>query len=200
MLRFNKLVLTIGLVIIILLIIFMKYKKGRSKIYLVFFFIFYVYLLFVIKYTIFPIPLDMGDIFILESRFFYNTNFILFGDLTFKSLFKSQVLLNILLSMPFGFGISFIMRINRKKLINLAILFGVFIESLQLIISLFLGFLYRVVDINDVFFNFVGVILGYIIFKIFSILYIRLIKDSKLKNIGIFKYVYRVVQNEFGQI
>lgn len=186
MLDFDIVTLIIGLFVISLLILYMKYKKEKSNTYLFFFFVFHIYLLYVLKYTIFPIPLDMGELFISETRFFDNVNFILFANTSFESLFETQILLNILLSIPFGFGISFIMNVSNKTIIKLALLFGVIIESMQFIISLYLGWTYRVIDINDVFFNFLGVIFGYIAFKLLSILFIKIIDNNNLKNDNFF--------------
>ncbi|WXR62851.1 VanZ family protein [Peptostreptococcaceae bacterium AGR-M142] len=86
----------------------------------------------------------------------------------------------------FGFGISFIMNLNNNTIIKLALLFGVIIESMQFIISLYLGWTYRVIDINDVFFNFLGVIFGYTLFKLLSILFIKIIDNNNLKNDNFF--------------
>lgn len=192
MLDFDIVTLIIGLFVISLLILYMKYKKEKSNTYLFFFFVFHIYLLYVLKYTIFPIPLDMGELFISETRFFDNVNFILFANTSFESLFETQILLNILLSIPFGFGISFIMNLNNKTIIKLALLFGVIIESMQFIISLYLGWTYRVIDINDIFFNFLGVIFGYIAFKLLSIIFIKIIDNNNLKNDNFFNYIYKV--------
>ncbi|WP_081943452.1 VanZ family protein [Caloranaerobacter azorensis] len=78
----------------------------------------------------------------------------------------------------------------------LAISFGTIIESLQLIISLFLKYTYRVIDINDIIFNFIGVIIGFYIFKIFSVLFIKALNriDLKvdLKSDTILSYIYKI--------
>ncbi len=48
-------------------------------------------------------------------------------------LFLRDVVANILLTMPFGFGINFIIRVRAKRVPALAILAGVGIETSQLI-------------------------------------------------------------------
>ncbi|WP_420834473.1 hypothetical protein [Caloranaerobacter azorensis] len=62
--------------------------------------------------------------------------------------------------------------------------------------SLFLKYTYRVIDINDIIFNFIGVIIGFYIFKIFSVLFIKALNriDLKvdLKSDTILSYIYKI--------
>lgn len=75
-----------------------------------------------------------------------DANFIPFN----QSLLAIETsLLNILLTIPFGFEISFITKVNFKKAAILGLLLGVLLESLQLIVALVVGFTFRYVDAND---------------------------------------------------
>ncbi|WP_068725550.1 VanZ family protein [Tepidibacillus decaturensis] len=156
--------------------------------------IFYIYLLYVLKYTIFPISISgsMVEIFREELAFSTGINIIPFNFDSINYLLSKQVFYNILLSIPFGFGISYIISINRKKLIFFGIMFGIIIEGLQLLISLFLGFPYRSIDVNDLILNFIGTIIGYKIFKIYSFLFIMSVKKFDIKLNTLLEYIHKV--------
>ena len=198
MLRFNYLVITIALMILILLCYLFKKKLNKSNLDLSFFCVFYVYLMFLLKYTIFPIPIFsyMAEVMREETTFFANTNFIPF-NFSSEYIFSIQGWGNIILTMPFGFGISFLISV-KKKIINYALMVGVIIELLQLLISSFLGFTYRTIDINDVIFNFIGVMLGYYIFKLFSSVLVRFIESQNLKLDSLSNYIYQIAKDNYN--
>ncbi|QIB26334.1 VanZ family protein [Caloranaerobacter azorensis] len=136
MIDFDISIIIIGLVLLSILCIYFKFVMKKENVFLLFFSIFYFYLLISIKYTLFPIPITMAKIFKNETAFLSGVNLIPFNYKSVNYLLSKQVIYNILLSIPFG--ISYITKLNRKKLVILAISFGTIIESLQLIISLFL--------------------------------------------------------------
>ena len=71
-------------------------------------------------------------------------------------------ILNIIMTVPFGFLIPCIYKdISAKRMLLLSVFIGVIIESLQLGIALIAGFTFRIIDIDDVIFNFIGSIIGY---------------------------------------
>jgi glycopeptide antibiotics resistance protein len=80
-------------------------------------------------------------------------------------------LLNILLLIPFGFGLPFITNLHMKKIVVIGVLFSVVIEFLQLVTGFMARITFRVADINDVIFNTVGVAIGYILFVGFVRIY-----------------------------
>lgn len=51
--------------------------------------------------------------------------------------------------------------------INYGVLFGCLIELIQLLVALIVGFTLRTIDINDIIFNFIGVMAEYVIYHIF---------------------------------
>lgn len=94
-----------------------------------------------------------------------NLNLVPLVNLTIQDLETS--LLNVLMTIPFCFGLPFITKCTFKKIVIAGLLFGVIIESLQGAIGLLNSYTFRVVDINDVLFNFTGTLIGYCIFKLF---------------------------------
>ena len=177
-------VLIAQLVIWLLIVILLK-RSGRSTTYLLFFSIFYVYLCVLAGYALFPFYLG-----------FYMPGFSIWNQLNLTpltTLRRSDIrlsVLNVLMTVPFGFGIPFIAKMNIKKIIVVGLLLGVLIESLQLAQGLFLGFTTRIVDIDDVIFNFIGVIIGYGFFKLFKMCYDRLYSKAGITTNAIMKYIY----------
>lgn len=89
-------------------------------------------------------------------------NFIPLITLTSQDLKTS--LLNILLLIPFGFGLPFITNFRMKRIVIIGALFSIVIEFLQLVTGFMAKITFRIADINDVIFNTVGVAIGYILF------------------------------------
>ena len=98
-------------------------------------------------------------------------------------------LLNILLLIPFGFGLPFIMNFRMKKVIVVGVLFSVGIEFLQLITGYMAKITFRIADINDVIFNTVGVTIGYILFVGFMRIYHRILHNSDITANPILRYI-----------
>jgi glycopeptide antibiotics resistance protein len=99
---------------------------------------------------------------------------------------------NILLTIPFGFGILFVSRLRPKDFLWLPLAIGFGIEAAQLIISLILKYPYRVIDINDTLLNALGVLVGYALFRILAWLFIKitpLLKQNPGKWLGFFQEV-----------
>jgi glycopeptide antibiotics resistance protein len=85
---------------------------------------------------------------------------------------RSQALLNILLTVPFGFGLPFVLDVRARDVLLIGVLFSVGIELTQLLAdALYLALPTWSVDINDVILNSFGVVLGYIAFRLASVLY-----------------------------
>jgi glycopeptide antibiotics resistance protein len=77
-------------------------------------------------------------------------------------------LLNILLLIPFGFGLPFITNFRITQIVVIGALFSIVIEFLQLITGFMAKLTFRIADINDVIFNTVGVAIGCILFVGFA--------------------------------
>ena len=76
--------------------------------------------------------------------------------------------LNVILTIPFGFGISFVNKCKRKDFFWLPAAVGLGIEGSQLIISLSLGYPYRVMDVDGLIMNAIGILVGFGLFIAFS--------------------------------
>jgi glycopeptide antibiotics resistance protein len=96
-------------------------------------------------------------------------NLIPLISLTLQDLKTS--LLNILLFVPFGFGLPFISKFGAKKIIVAGALFSIVIELVQLITGYVSKISFRVADINDLIFNTLGTAIGYLLFIGFARLY-----------------------------
>src|SRR5688500_10296850 len=168
--------------------------QGRSLPYLVFCAVFGIYLIGVVSVVVFPIHIPEADIgFNPELRL--NLVPFNFGTCDFLFLCLRNIYENILLTVPFGFGISFIARLKSKHFLWLAILIGIMFEASQLIISLVFRSSFRAVDINDVILNAIGVLLGYGIFRIFGWLYLYITQRFEISNKYVFVYIYEVVRH-----
>jgi len=143
----------------------------------------------------FPIPLDehLNDPFNLSP--WARTNFIPFycaGNPSVREI-NETLAYNILLTLPFGFGINFIANIKTKKVFFLCVTVGVGTELVQLIISVLISYPYRVIDITDTITNAQGVLLGYLIFRLFGFITIKVTGSQKLVYNGLSLYIYETV-------
>jgi glycopeptide antibiotics resistance protein len=109
------------------------------------------------------------------------------------------LLYNILLTVPYGFGINFLTRMSAKKIVSVSIFLGLGLEMAQLLLSLALRYPYRVVDINDAIFNVFGVLLGYGLFKLFARLYLLIMGQTTNNKDRLSLYLYDVVQQKYGE-
>lgn len=174
------------------ILLFLQWRKTRDLSRLVFVFLLGFYLLLVIRWTVFPIFIFPSRA--MQGHFMDNVNLIPFhfGPGMPWVYALPGIVLNTLLTMPIGFVISFITRFRPRDLLWLVAAFGVGIEALQLLISLLLGYAYRSIDVNDVIFNSLGVLLGYGIFRLFAWLYTTLINKWNIQLKGLFLYVYKI--------
>ena len=149
------------------------FRRGRPPVYRLALPLFGLYLLLLIDAVVFPIPLHPGPGPVLTGQ---NISFTLsrvnlihldFGNPISQSYLFTQLVQNILLTVPFGFGINFLARLRARDFLWLAAATGCAAEASQLLVSIFIvGGLYRSVDINDVLLNAGGVLLGYGLFRI----------------------------------
>ncbi|HSL46754.1 MAG TPA: VanZ family protein [Anaerolineales bacterium] len=182
--------LLFGIAILAVILIHLR-KQNRSFWYLLFFSVFWIYLLFVASVIVFPIaPLSK------EHLFRPNLNLIpfYFGTCDMLWLCLQNVMGNIFLTMPFGFGISFVSRVKLKDVLRMSFLVGTVFELIQLVISFVFRSPFRAVDINDVILNATGVLLGYGVFRIFGWLYLYTTQRFAIHNKYIFAYIYDVVR------
>jgi glycopeptide antibiotics resistance protein len=138
-LDFDILIWFIGIFILFLILVIL-WRQKKNPYHLILFSIFWVYILLLLKETLFPIPLtrDLFDDMREFVPFMSRVNLIPFNFGLFVSL-KGIIItsiLNIILTMPFGFGVGFIWRLGAKNFWGLSTMVGGGIEVAQLIISL----------------------------------------------------------------
>lgn len=160
------------LVIIYLLRLYKKWKE-RGKDVLFINTVMYVYLSFVLYFTLMPVLTSLPFIF---NHTYTPMNLVPFIDvLNGRGDFVRQVGLNIIMTVPFGFILPLIKQ-NTKllKVIFYTFILSLSIELLQPLID---GF--RSSDITDLITNVLGGIVGYIIYLIFKPLTTRILNYIK---------------------
>jgi glycopeptide antibiotics resistance protein len=170
------------------------WRRKRSLAALFFFSVFWVYLLAVVQVIIFPIAVSASP---GSAPFSPSINLVpfYFGN-CFKNipgLCAQNLLQNILLTIPFGFGLNFLTRVKPGNVPWLAGAVGIGFELSQLAISLIFRSGFRAVDINDAILNAAGVLLGYVLFRGFARFYHQATERFGLKHKGLFADIYEVV-------
>ena len=173
------------------IVTFLRLKKSLA--YLIFFTIFYVYIVKVLDYTLFQfqslilLKHFMPDLILNGQTVGKDMNLVPFITLTPQDLKTS--LLNILLLIPFGFGLPFITNYRMKKIVMVGALFSIAIEFMQLITGSMAKITFRIADINDVIFNTVGVAIGYILFVGFVRIYRHISPNWEISANPILRYI-----------
>jgi len=152
--------------VVIIIIYFWKfYKKWKEKgrDVLLINTTMYIYLSFVLFFTLMPIITSLPFIF---NHPYDRMNLIPFIDVLYgRGDFLRQVVLNVIMLIPFGFLMPLVKKENDKllKVVFYTFLLSLGIELLQPLIN---GF--RSADITDLITNVIGGIIGYIIYLIFK--------------------------------
>lgn len=162
------------------------------------------------KFILYDELLKLGFLIYIISLFYVVTfqdvswstsNFIPFKEMfryrLFSSMFFKNVIGNMIMFMPYGFFISYILKLDKKKIVfTLSILVSLTIETTQLVIG-------RVFDVDDIILNVLGGLIGYFIYRLITKIQSHL--PSFLKNncfyniivsglvILILVYIYRIV-------
>jgi glycopeptide antibiotics resistance protein len=155
----------IGMTILVILLPIIWQKK-HNLFYLFCFSVFWIYLLGVVSATLIPFPPPLrGELRTPVSEILSRINLIPFNFGGLFDLHPNIAILelggNILLTVPFGFMIPFLIQVKGRQIPWLALAVGLSTELSQLAACLILGTNYRSVDINDVILNAVGAIIGY---------------------------------------
>jgi glycopeptide antibiotics resistance protein len=188
----------IGIIALIIILAYMRKYNRQSWIYLFCFSIFWLYVLALLNATVFPLP-EYRFVNANERQFwtaltFSNINLIPFnyGEFSYFGYVFPEITSNIILTIPFGFGLSFIARFNGKDFFWIGLVLGLSIELTQLAIGLIYATSFRVVDINDVLLNTAGVWLGYFVFRIFSWLYLAAYNRFSIKRNWLSGFIYDI--------
>lgn len=142
------------------------------------------YLVGVASVTVFPIITEPGFIGQMRqaNRIVDGINLVPLGGLDLReggSIIDRQMLLNVVMGVPFGVGLPFLGSTSARRVVVLGIVFAMSIELAQLAIDLVYQFAYRTVDVNDVVANVIGVTLGVGLFRLIRVVYGRLGLDEK---------------------
>jgi glycopeptide antibiotics resistance protein len=170
---------------------FLRLKKSPA--YLIFFTIFYVYIFKVLDYTLFQfqslvfLKYFMPDLILNGQTAGKEINLVPLITLTSQDLTTS--LLNILLLIPFGFGLPFITDYRMKKIVVIGALFSLVIELLQLITGRMAKMTFRIADVNDVIFNTLGAAIGYLLFIGFVRIYRHISRHWKASANPILRHI-----------
>jgi glycopeptide antibiotics resistance protein len=172
-------------------------RRQRSIWHLLGFAIFGVYAICALDLVFFPIDISGAYAEVMRNiPISSHVNLVpfYFGPYGLTDASLVTLLNNILLTIPLGFGLSFIVRVKFRDFSIIAVAVGSSIELLQLVVSLILGYPYRVVDINDVIFNALGVLVGYGFFWLFSMAYLRMTRNKTMNGIGLGAFLHGVAE------
>lgn len=195
---FDSLILFLFGLIWAAIIISLRSKKSLA--YLIFFTIFFVYIVKVLDYTLFQfqslilLKQFMPDLILNGQTAGKEMNLIPIITLTPQDLKTS--LLNILLMIPFGFGLPFITTYRMKKIVVFGAIFSIIIECTQLLTGYLAKITFRIADVNDVIFNTVGVAIGYLLFVGFVYVYRRISHNWEMSANPILRYIAERPQME----
>lgn len=181
--------------------VFLRLKKYKSFVYLLFFTIFYFYIIVVLYYTIFKFQslfllnsLSPNRLMLKGHTVEQGINLVPLVALRLADLKTS--LLNILLFIPFGFGLPFITKLQMRKVVVTGALFSVTIELLQLLTGVMAHRTFRTADINDVIFNTTGAVIGYLLFIHSIRIYRNHSRNWKVVKHPILRYIAERPQRE----
>lgn len=156
-----------GLALLFLILLaFLKFMKRKSNMYLLCFSVMYIYLCVVLDLTQFPIYASEGMKAAMGGQNVWR-EMNLIPLKTIVTDFSMESVLNIIVTIPLGFGLSFLMRCSWRQIMLSGLLVGGCAEAGQLLTALWVGFTFRHVNIDDILLNIIGVLLGYGVFKIF---------------------------------
>jgi glycopeptide antibiotics resistance protein len=163
-----------------------------------FFTIFYIYLYKVLDYTLLQFQsLLLLQHFVPDLRLNgvpvgRTVNLIPLATLTLEDVKTS--LLNILMMLPFGFGLPFITNFRMIKTVAIGAFFSIIIEFLQLVTGLLANATFRVADINDLIFNTLGIAIGYMLFVGFARIYRHLLRNRGMSINPVLRYIAELPQ------
>ena len=137
-------------------------------------FLLIISLLFIIKYTFFDYPFVAETAKCFYPPFSFKKCIDYYNFIPFKtiiectegaSIFIRQVIGNICLFIPLGFSLSLYLhnkKINKFKVVLLGFISSVLVELFQFIFAIKTGFIFKIVDVDDILCNTIGFCLGVI--------------------------------------
>lgn len=151
----------------------------------------YIYICKLIDLTQFPIYTSEGMREALGGQNVWREmNLVPFK--TVLEEFSLDILMNIIMTIPLGFGVAFLIRCTWRRILAIGIIIGVCAELGQLLSALWAGFTFRHVNIDDTIMNLLGTVLGYLLFKIFSKIFRWSYQKFKINSNSFLEYVLNV--------
>ena len=181
----------------VLLVVFRLRKMSISR--LLCCAIFGVYLIYAAEILFFPLHISGGFAEMNRSLPFLRDIYLNpfdFGPFGSFSDALPTLALNILLTIPFGFGIRFVLPVRTRQIRWIAPAVGLAAEGTQLVISLLIGYVYRQIDTKDVLMNALGVVIGYALFLAFAWLYLSVTRHFRIPHAGLTAYVHDVATRD----
>ncbi len=157
-------ILSFGVLILIYILIYYKSLKPKSREYKIKFSLFYIYICMVLFATIMPFRIIMPG----QNELFYRRlNLVPFRDIynSYRGAIKDMIL-NVLMFIPFGFLISLLKEKTLLKTILMSFSFSLFIEVTQLLYAWTSITSIRTCDITDIITNTTGGIIGFLLYKL----------------------------------
>jgi len=137
--------------------------------------LFYIYICSVLWLTILPLPLGYGIHLVHYAGYQYGNIYPFHDYLLGRSGAMRDIILNIIMLMPFGFLYPII---KQKKLLHTvaaAFLFSLAIELFQLMVTVLITN-YRSFDVTDLITNTLGGLIGYLIYLLLKSFFVKKIK------------------------
>lgn len=148
----------IALILIYFLFLYKRWRTKGKRTFLINT-LFYIYLSFVIYFTLMPFITSLPNAF-TSSYQWMNMN--AFDDVIYgRGDFYKQIILNIVMTIPFGF----FMGIKKKTFLKATLLTILLSVTIELIQPFGVG---RISDITDVITNTTGGIIGYYLYTLFK--------------------------------
>lgn len=172
-------------------------RRGCSIGFVVCASLFFVYAWAVLAVTMFPIELDAE--FLEEMRrnprWAENINLRPLGFPDAPHVQAIQIYGNFCLGIPFGFGLPFVWRAMARRVLLVGFCYAIGLEVVQLAIGLMMRFPYRVIDANDVFLVFAGVVVGQVVLWGWARTY-RMIIGSRVSVNRFWGHMHEVLMGE----
>lgn len=149
---------------------YVKIIRKKNNRYLFYFSIMYLYICAVVKVTQFPIYASESMKAVIGGQNVWKE----MNWIPFKTILEGlsvDIFLNIIMTIPLGIGLPFLVRCSWKKVIIAGVIVGVLCETGQLLSALWVGFTFRHVNIDDVILNLTGTLLGYTLYKVFCYIF-----------------------------
>ena len=166
----------IALYILIAVIVLVVYKiKRQHKYRLTFILLFALYLQFLIKFTILPITIlfegGIGSMYDIDEPYTQLIPFQFLSEYQQGFLGLKQIIGNIGLFFPMALFVRTMLEYRQnknsiRKAIIVCISISILTEVLQLIINLITNYPNRIMDIDDVLLNTIGIVLGVLCFEL----------------------------------